>query len=81
LPSMYTQDELKNMFRVKGGGRKLKDQELEEKLLKYYNELKEELYPISTELLAYEFRARERWCNSFPRPEHIWQEATFISNL
>ena len=59
LPSMYTQDELKNMFRVKGGGRKLKDQELEEKLLKYYNELKEELYPISTELLAYECLAHD----------------------
>ena len=59
LPSMYTQDELKNMFRVKGGGRKLKDAVLEEKLITYYNQLKEELYPICTELLAYECLAHD----------------------
>ena len=54
LPSMYTQEELKQMYRLKGAGRKLKDAVLEEKLVAYYNQLKEELYPITSELLAYE---------------------------
>jgi len=54
LPSMYTQEELKQMYRLKGVGRKLKDAVLEEKLVAYYNQLKEELYPITSELLAYE---------------------------
>ena len=42
------------MYRLKGAGRKLKDAVLEEKLVAYYNQLKEELYPITSELLAYE---------------------------
>jgi len=54
LPSLYTQEELKKMYRLKGGGRKVKDIDLEEKLVKYYNELREDLYPITSELLAYE---------------------------
>ena len=54
LPSMYTQEELKNMYRLKGAGRKVKDEVLEKRLVEYYNTLREELYPITTELLAYE---------------------------
>ena len=54
LPSMYTQEELKNMYRLKGAGRKVKDEVLEQRLVEYYNTLREELYPITTELLAYE---------------------------
>ena len=54
LPSMYTQEELKKMYRLKGAGRKVNDEVLEKKLVDYYNSLKEELYPITTELLAYE---------------------------
>ena len=42
------------MYRLKGAGRKLKDAVLEEKLVAYYNQLKDELYPITSELLAYE---------------------------
>jgi hypothetical protein len=42
------------MYRLKGAGRKVKDEVLEKKLVDYYNSLKEELYPITTELLAYE---------------------------
>ena len=38
------------MFRLK----KLADQPLEDRLVTYYNELQAELYPISSELLAYE---------------------------
>ena len=47
-------EELKKRTRLKGGGAKVKDQVLEEKLVTYYNQLREELYPITTELLAYE---------------------------
>ena len=54
LPNQYTMEELKKKTRLKGGGAKIKDQVLEERLVTYYNQLKEELYPISTELLAYE---------------------------
>ena len=54
LPSLYTQEELKCMYRLKGGSRKVMDAVLEEKLVKYYNELKDEIYPITLELLAYE---------------------------
>ena len=53
LPSLYTQEELKSMYRLKGG-RKVKDAVLEEKLVTYYNGLQEEMYPITSELLAYE---------------------------
>ena len=53
LPSMYTQEELKNMYRLKGAGRKVKDEVLEQRLVEYYNTLREELYPITTELLGY----------------------------
>ena len=51
---MYTQEELKQMYRLKGAGRRVKDPVLEKKLIDYYNQLREELYPITTELLAYE---------------------------
>ena len=54
LPTRYTQEELKKRTRLKGGGAKLKDEVLEERLVNYYNQLQEELYPITTELLAYE---------------------------
>jgi len=39
LPSTYTQEELKTMYRLKGAGRRVKYPVLEEKLVKYYNEL------------------------------------------
>ena len=32
LPSMYTQEELKKMYRLKGAGRKVKNEVLEKKL-------------------------------------------------
>ena len=59
LPSLYTQEELKKMYRLKGGGKKVADQALEDRLIKYYNELKAELYPITSELLAYECLAHD----------------------
>ena len=51
---MYTQEELKTTHRLKGAGRRVNDPVLEEKLVTYHNQLKQELYPITTELLAYE---------------------------
>jgi len=45
LPTRYTQEELKKRTRLKGGGAKLKDEVLEERLVNYYNQLQEELYP------------------------------------
>jgi len=54
LGSLYTMEELKKRTRLKGGGAKVKDQVLEEKLVTYYNQLRDEVYPITTELLAYE---------------------------
>ena len=54
LGSLYTMEELKKRTRLKGGGAKVKDEVLEEKLVTYYNQLRDELYPITTELLAYE---------------------------
>ena len=54
FPTMYTQEELKTMYRLKGGGKKVGDQGLEDRLVTYYNQLEDDLYPISSELLAYE---------------------------
>ena len=56
LPTLYTQEELKTMYRLKGAGRKVNDPVLaiEEKLVTYYNGLQKEMYPITSELLAYE---------------------------
>ena len=45
------------MYRWKGAGRRVNDLLLEEKLVTYYNQLKQELYPITTELLGYECRS------------------------
>jgi len=59
LGSLYTMEELKKRTRLKGGGAKVKDQVLEEKLVTYYNQLRDELYPITTELLAYECLTRD----------------------
>ena len=50
LPTLYTQEELKTMHRLKGAGRKVNDAVLEEKLVTYYNGLEEEMYPITSEL-------------------------------
>ena len=44
LPSMYRQEELKKMYRLKGAGKRVKDAVLEKKLLDYYKQLREELY-------------------------------------
>ena len=39
FPSLHTQEELKKMYRLKGGGKKLADQALEDRLLNYDNSL------------------------------------------
>ena len=54
LTTVYTQEELKKKYKLAGGGKKLNDPKLEKILLDYYNELSEELYPISSELLTYD---------------------------
>jgi len=45
LRTQYTQEELKGMYKLKGTGRPNKDPVLEKKLIDYYNELEENLYP------------------------------------
>ena len=47
------------MYKLKGAGRPINDPLLEQKLIDYYNDLEENLYPISSELLAYECLAHK----------------------
>ena len=79
FPTLYTQEELKKMFRLKGGGKKLADQALEDRLLNYYNLSQEELYPISTELLAYECLAHnEKFLGGVESPKFSARISDFL---
>ena len=79
LPSMYTQEELKKMYRLKGAGRKVQDSVLEQRLVEYYNQLKEELYPITTELLAYECLAHnEKFLGGASSPKFTSRVSDFL---
>ena len=81
LPDYYTQEQLKVMKKLPGGGRPLKDAELEQKLINYYNELKEELYPISSELLTYECLAHnEKFLGGPESPNFYSRIADFLRN-
>ena len=81
LPDYYTQKELKTLKKLAGGGRPLKDPELEQKLTNYYNELKEELYPICSELLTYECLAHnENFLGGAESPNFKMRIADFLKN-
>jgi len=81
LPDYYTQEELKAMKKLPGGGRPLKDPELEQKLVNYYNELNEELYPISSELLAYECLAHnDKFLGGADSPNFKIRIADYLRN-
>jgi len=81
LPDYFTQEQLKTMKKLPGGGRPLKDPELEQKLINYYNELKEELYPITSELLTYECLAHnEEFLGGAESPNFKSRVADFLRN-
>jgi len=81
LPDYFTQEQLKTMKKLPGGGRPLKDPELEQKLINYYNELKEELYPITSELLTYECLAHnEQFLGGAESPNFKSRVADFLRN-
>ena len=81
LPDFYTQEELKKMKKLPGGGRPLKDPQLEQKLINYYNELKEELYPISSKLLTYKCLAHnENFLGGPESPNFKMRIADFLKN-
>ena len=80
LPDFFTQEELKKMKKLPGGGRPLKDPQLEQKLINYYNELKEELYPICSELLTYECLAHnENFLGGPKSPNFKMRIADFLT--
>ena len=79
LPNQYTMEELKKKTRLKGGGAKIKDEVLEERLVTYYNQLKDELYPISTELLAYEcLTHKEKFLGGATSPNFTKRVSDFL---
>ena len=81
LPDYYTQEELKKLKKLPGGGRPLKDPELEQKLVNYYNELNEDLFPISSELLTYECLAHnENFLGGVESPNFKSRIADFLRN-
>ena len=81
LRTQYTQEELKGMYKLKGAGRPIKDPVLEQKLIDYYNELEENLYPISSELLAYECLAhKEDFMGGASSPGFTTRIADYLRN-
>ena len=59
----------------------MKDPELEQKLINYYNELQEELYPISSELLTYEcLNHNENFLGGVESPNFKPRVADFLRN-